>query len=197
MLVKVFPHCALLLAVTHAAAAQNIYKCTHGGRVEFTDQPCSGPGELIHKADHGEVIDRFLNLGQLELAQRYAESHRLEALYQERLSAHEQRIDERKEREEERRLADERQREELARQQLLAAEAEQRDRLEAENDALRRQNDEYLDQLAQPPPNAWGVGYPYPYPHPDHPRPPHRPPPIGDTPIYHPCRELAGGRIQC
>ena len=185
----------LLLAVTPAAHAQNIYKCTQGGQVAYTDHPCpGGTGELLHQADDTEVIDRYLRLGQDDLAKRYADSHRLETLYQQRVEVHQQAMEDRAQRQ-----ADEAHEAELradeTRQQALADEAAERDRLQAENDALRQQNETYEDQLNQPvynpPPAYWGAPYPG---HGDHGH--HRPPPARE-PVYHPCKQLAGGRTEC
>jgi hypothetical protein len=82
---------ALLLAFAGAADAQSIYKCTKGGQVTYTDRPCAGGnGEVIHKADDADIIDQYLRLGQVDLAKRYADSHHLDALYQQRLLAHQQ-----------------------------------------------------------------------------------------------------------
>ena len=61
-------------------------------RLAYTDHPCpGGNGELIHQADDSEVIDQYLRLGQDALAKQYADSHHLDALYQQRLAAHQQR----------------------------------------------------------------------------------------------------------
>ena len=53
----------LLFGVAGSLHAQNIYKCTQGGKLEFTDHPCPGKaGELIHQAElipHGEIV-RFV-----------------------------------------------------------------------------------------------------------------------------------------
>lgn len=190
---------ALLLGAAEAASAQNIYKCTRGGQVAYTDHPCpDGNGELLHQADDTEVIDRYLRLGQNELAQRYADSHHLEALYRQRADIHRQTLEEQA-----RHQADEarasKQRAEEARQRALAAEAAERDRLQAENDALRQQNEAYQGQLNQPvynpPPAYWGV--PYPDRHDGHGHHGHQHPPPVRGSAYHPCMQLAGGRVQC
>jgi hypothetical protein len=69
MLTRLSPCLALLLsAVAGPVLAQNIYKCSHGGQVEYTDKPCPGSGELVHRADDTEIIDRYLRLGQLDAA---------------------------------------------------------------------------------------------------------------------------------
>jgi hypothetical protein len=200
---------ALLLAFAGAADAQSIYKCTKGGQVTYTDRPCAGGnGEVIHKADDADIIDQYLRLGQVDLAKRYADSHHLDALYQQRLLAHQQAAQE-----EAQRKADEayaaQQRDEQARQQAMDDEAANRERLQAENEALRQQNAEYQDQLAQPvynaPPAYWDAVPSYGYGdrrrdhdrgHHDHAHDPRwRPPSKG--PVFHPCTQLAGGRVQC
>lgn len=190
---------ALLLAAAGAAGAQNIYKCTQAGQVAYTDHPCpGGNGELLHQADDTEIIDRYLRLGQDALAKHYAESRHLEALYQQRVDAHQQAMEERAQREtDDAYVAEQRQRE--AQQQALTDKAAERDRLQAENDALRQQNDQYQDQLSQPvynpPPAYWGAPYPGHHDgHDDHDH--HRPPPSRE-PVFHPCKQLAGGRTQC
>jgi hypothetical protein len=196
----------LLLVTAQTAAAQSIYKCTQGGQVAYTDRPCpKGSGELIHQADDGEVIDQYLRLGQDQLAQRYATSHHLEALYKERLAAHQQQVEENAQRQQDEAMAKQ-QRDEQAQQQALVDEAAERNRLQGENDVLRQQNDAYQDQLQQqtynPPPSYW---VPYPNRRPDHDHDHdhdhhgdgdhHRPPP--KDPVFHPCRQLAGGRTVC
>ena len=85
---------ALLLVAAQAVVAQNIYKCTQGGQLEYTDHPCpGGKGELIHQADDREVIDHYLNLGQVDVAKRYADAHHLDALYKDRLASYQQKMD--------------------------------------------------------------------------------------------------------
>jgi hypothetical protein len=200
----------LLLAAAPAAVAQNIYKCSQGGHVEYTDRPCPGAkGELIHQADDSEVIDQYLRLGQDKLAQKYAESRNLQDLYKQRVAAHQQKMALEEERKAEAEAAADL-RDEQARQQALdqaaADDAANRDRLREENDALRQQNAEYRDQLAQPVYNApaayWGAVPPYRHRHRDHDgdhdhdHDGHRPPP-SDQPVFHPCKQLAGGRVQC
>lgn len=192
----------LLLAATGIASAQNIYKCSQGGQVSYTDHPCpKGTGELLHQADDSEVIDRYLRLGQDNLAKSYADSHHLQALYQQRLDARQQAQDEKEQRQADDAYAA-RQRAEREQQQALADEAAERERLRGENDVLRQQNDAYQQQLQQqtynPPPAYW---VPYPNRRPgrghdhdgdgDH----HHPPP--QEPVFHPCKQLAGGRTQC
>lgn len=194
----------MLLATAQVAGAQNIYKCTQAGRLAYTDHPCpGGNGELIHQADDGEIIDQYLRLGQNALAKRYAESHHLEALYKERLAASQRNQEEKTQLQADQAIAA-KQRNEEARQQALADDAAHRDRLQAQNDALRQQNDQYRDQLAQPvynPPAYWGVA-PYwnrrhDHDHDDdHDQHPSDPPPSKE-PIFHPCTQLAGGRVQC
>lgn len=193
---------ALLLAAAGAAGAQNIYKCTQGGQVAYTDHPCpDGNGALLHQADDTEVIDRYLRLGQDALAKRYAQSRHLEALYQQRVEAHQQAMAEKSRRQADDAYAAE-QRQQDAQQQALADQAAARDRLQAENDALRQQNDEYQNQLNQPvynpPPVYWG-GPQYRNRHHDDQNDDHHPhrPPVSDQPVFHPCKQLAGGRVQC
>ncbi len=191
----------LLLAATGTAGAQNIYKCTQNGQVAYTDHPCpGGNGELLHQADDTEVIDRYLRLGQDDLAKRYADSRHLETLYQQRLDARQQAMEEKARRQADEAYAAE-QRAEETQQQALADQAAERDRLQAENEALRQQNDAYQDQLNQPvynaPPAYWAAP-PYPRRHRDRDHDgDHRPPPVSDKPIFHPCKQLAGGRTQC
>jgi len=195
-----FSAAAMLLAAAQAAGAQNIYKCTQGGQVVYTDHPCpNGSGELLHQADDTEVIDRYLRLGQDELAKRYADSRHLETLYQQRLDARQQALDEKAQRQADEAYAAQ-QRAEEAQQQALTDQAAERDRLQAENEALRQQNADYQNQLNQPvynaPPVYWGAP-PYRNRHrdrdDDH---DHRPPPSKE-PVFHPCKQLAGGRTQC
>ena len=194
----------LLLTAAPMAMAQNIYKCIKNGQVAYTDQPCpDAKGELIHKADDADVIDQYLRLGQNKLAKQYAESHGLDALYKQRLAAHQQNMDEKADREaDEQMAAQQRQQQEQQQQQqqAIADAAAHREYLRDENDALRQQNDAYRDQLSTPvynePAPYWGApgrergDY-------DHHRP-HRPhqtePP---EPIFHPCTQLAGGRVKC
>lgn len=189
----------LLLAAVPAAGAQSIYKCTKAGQVEYTDRPCpGGKGELIHQASDSEIIDQYLDLGQDALAKRYADARHLEALYKQRLDAYQQKMEARA-----RQQADEaKQRDDDARQQALLDQAADRGRLQGENDALRQQNDQYRDQLAQPvygeAPAYWGAVPPY-WNHDrdrdhDHDHGPRPPPP---KPVFHPCTQLAGGRVQC
>jgi len=196
-----FSAAAMLLALAPIAAGQNIYKCTQGGQVAYTDHPCpGGSGELLHQADDTEVIDRYLRLGQDELAKRYADSRHLETLYQQRLDARQQALDDKAQRQADEAYAAQ-QRAEEAQQQALADQAAERDRLQAENQALRQQNADYQNQLNQPvynaPPAYWGAP-PYPRRHRDRDHDgDHHPPPVSDKPVFHPCKQLAGGRTQC
>ena len=187
----------LLLAAVPVAGAQSIYKCTKAGQIEYTDHACrSGKSELIHQASDSEVIGQYLDLGQDALAKNYADSHHLETLYKELLDAREQKM----QAEAQQQANYEKQRDTEARQQSLIDEAAYRGRLEGENDALRQQNAQYLDQQAQP---VYGDALPYwgaipPYwnrshGH-DHDHDPHRPSP---KPVFHPCAALAGGRVRC
>ena len=200
----------LLLAVAGAANAQNIYKCTQGGRVEYTDHPCPGDrGVLIHQADDREIIDHYLDLGQTAVAKRYADSHHLQALYQERLGAYNRKMQAGATQQAADALAA-KQREEAAQQQALFDAAANRGRLQGENDALRQQIDQYRSQQTQPAyneaPAYWGGASPYLNPgygqdyghgrehdH-EHDHGPLEPPP---QPVFHPCTQLAGGRVQC
>lgn len=197
---KVIVALALLVAAP-LACAQSIYKCTHAGQVEYTDHPCpKGTGEVIHQADDSEVIDQYLRLGQDAQAQSYASAHHLDALYQQRVDAYRQAQDEKSERDAQA-AADAQQRDEQAQQQAIVDAAASRERLRAENEALREQNDAYRDQLSQPvaQPIYYGGGYAPIYR--DHPRDhdhdhDHHPNPPGKT-VFHPCTQLAGGRVQC
>jgi hypothetical protein len=199
------PCILLLFAMSGSASAQNIYKCTHGGRVEYTDHPCAtGTGELLHKADDTEIIDQYLDLGQVDVAKRYASSRHLDALYETRLAAYKERMQQRSEQAAAAAQADAleaQQRDEAARQQAWEEHAAERDRLRAENDALRQENQQIRDQQSQPvyyAPTIWVPPY---WGH-DHgkPRPPQPPQPTPlpvKPPAYHPCRQLAGGHVQC
>ncbi|MFC5435496.1 DUF4124 domain-containing protein [Rhodanobacter umsongensis] len=202
----------LLLALAPAAAAQNIYKCSKGGRIEYTDRPCPGAkGELIHQADDSEVIDQYLRLGQDALARKYAESHHLQALYKQRVAAYQQKMAQEDERKAEAdaaaNLRDEQARQQ-AQEQAAADDAANRERLREENEALRQQNAQYRDQLTEPayypPPAYWGVTPPYSGGRHDHHDGDHdhghdhdhgdRP---SKEPVFHPCQQLAGGRVKC
>lgn len=193
----------LLLLVAPVAGAQDIYKCMQGGTVAYTDHPCpSGKGELLHKADDSEVIDQYLRLGQQNLAQKYADARHLDALYQTRLAAYQQDQQERAQRAQDEALAAQQQQEE-SRQQAVFNQATERNRLEAENNALRQQNDQYRDELTQPPttyaPAYWGgAAAPYPRRAHDHDHDgDHRHRPLPKEPTFHPCTQLAGGRVRC
>ncbi len=200
----------LLLAAAGVASAQNIYKCTQGGRVEYTDHPCPGAhGVLIHQADDREIIDHYLDLGQDAVAMRYADSHHLQGLYQQRLDAFNRRLQARTRQQAADALAA-KQREEAARQQALVDAAANRGRLQGENDALRQQIDQYRSEQAQPAYNGappyWGGASPYfnsgydrdgghgREPDHEHGHAPLEPP---SQPVFHPCTQLAGGRVQC
>ncbi len=191
-----FPIAALLLGVATGVPAQSIYKCTQGGHVTYTDHPCPGShGELLHQADDTDVIDQYLRLGQDKQAREYAQTHDLEALYQQRVRIHQQALQARAERQADEAFAVQ-QRDEQARQQTLADAAANQDRLRAENDALRVQNEQYQNQLQQPaynaPPTYWNAAPPYwERPHHDPDQPPSK------EPVFHPCKQLAGGRVQC
>ena len=207
---------ALLLAATTQVSAQNIYKCTQGGQLAYMDHPCpGGKSELLHKADDTEIIDQFLRLGQRDKARAYADEHHLDALYDDRLAAYQKGADEKAQRQADDALAA-RQREEKARQQALVSQLANSNQLEAQNSALRQQNALYQEQLSQPvdnyAPSYWGATPPYvgrPHDHHDgdhdgdhghhdsdhdgdqgHPAKP-------KEPVFHPCKQLAGGRVQC
>lgn len=137
---------ALLLSAAQVAGAQNIYKCTKGAQLEYTDRPCAG-GELIHQASDSEILDQYLDLGQDAIAERYADSHHLQGLYQQRLAAYQDKMQAQAQQQ----ADEERQREQDAAQQVQLSEAAYRGRLQGENNALREQNQAYLDQLSQPP----------------------------------------------
>lgn len=186
----------LLLAAVPAASAQSIYKCTKAGQIEYTDHACqSGKSELIHQANDSEIIDQYLDLGQDALAKNYADSHHLETLYKELLDAR----DQKRQAEAQQQAFYEKQRNADAQQQALIDDAAYRGRLEGENDALRQQNAQYLDQQTQP---VYGDALPYwsaipPYWDHGHDHDhggPHHPPP---KPVFHPCTALAGGRVRC
>jgi hypothetical protein len=194
---------ALLLATAGAASAQNIYKCSKGGQVAYTDRPCpAGKGELLHQADDSEIIDQYLDLGQNDVAKHYAEAHNILPLYKLRLDARKQRMEARAQQQAAQDAAHKRQ-EEADRQQALVDAAADRGRLQGENDALRQQNAQYQDQLTQPVdndagpyynagPGYWGGGPPYGDPH-NPPGPPTPAPP----PVFHPCVPIAGGTVKC
>lgn len=195
----------LLLVATTAASAQDIYKCTQGGQLAYMDHPCpSGKSELLHKADDSEIIDQFLRLGQQDKAKAYADSHHLDALYEDRLAAFQQVVAEREQRQADEALAA-KQREEQARQQALVNQLANSNQLEAQNNALRQQNDQYRSELSQPvenyAPNYWGTAPPYtgrPHDHHDGDHDgDHGPPAKPKEPVFHPCKQLAGGRVQC
>jgi hypothetical protein len=197
------PGVALALALlAPAASAQNIYKCPQaGGDVAYTDHPCAdGKGQLLHQADDSEVINRYLRLGQDDLARQYAHARHLDALYEERVAVHRQAQEDAAQRRQDEALAAQ-QREDAARRQAQFDVDAERDQLQAENEALRQQNDQYREALSQPvddyAPLYWGAPMP---PYRDHPRHDgdrgHRwtPP---KPPVYQPCTQLAGGRVQC
>lgn len=206
---------AVLLTATPAVHAQSIYKCAKAGQVEYTDRPCSGAnGQLIHQASDREVIDQYLDLGQNVLAERYASAHHLEGLYKARLAAHQQKLEDLAQQRQQDEAMAIQQRAEQVQQQALADEAARRAQLQAQNDLLRQQNEQYRNQLAQPvyaPPVYWGAiprygyGYDYGYGYRDHEhqhdhddKHNHRPPPVTDQPtVVHPCTQLAGGRVKC
>lgn len=207
---------ALLLAAPCVASAQNIYKCTKNGQVAYTDQPCAGSkGELLHQADATETIDRYLRLGQNQLAESWAKSHHQEALYRERLELHEQAMKARDERAAQDAALRAQQAQDQAEQQskdqeqaAQAAQAAARAQLEAENTNLRQQNAAYQAELSQPvyapvyAPGYWGNGNRWPSrPYPGHDDHDHghnqRPPPVTAQPLVKACGSLTGGRAGC
>ena len=201
---SLLPGVAIALALlAPVATAQNIYKCPQpGGTVAYTDHACAdGHGELLHKADDGEVIDRYLRLGQDNLARQYADARHLEALYKQRVAAYQQTQEETAQRQQGEALAAQ-QREDAAHQQALYEQSAEQNRLQAENNALRQQNDQYQDQLSQPvadyAPLYWGAAAPA-YgnrrPRHDGDHGSHWAPP--KAPVYQPCTQLAGGRVKC
>lgn len=218
---------ATLLAAAGAASAQNIYKCPHGKTVEYTDSPCARPGgELIHKADVAETIDYLLNTGKADAAERYATEHGDHALYESRLAAYKQRQKDSAAKTAAAALSLEIEAAAQKQQQLSEAQRDRAARLQAQNDLLRDQNADYRDQLQQQPlievpAYSYGTGLGYygrrPFPHGhhggqdrdhdgnhghdhgghhendqhgEHGRQPQQP-------GYHPCTQLAGGRVQC
>jgi hypothetical protein len=209
MLTRLSPCLALLLsvAVSSPALAQNIYKCSHGGQVEYTDKPCPGSGELVHRADDTEIIDRYLRLGQLDAAKNYADARQLQALYQQRLEAHVQAENERAQRQAAEEAAAQQREQEAQQQQALADAEANRQHLLIENEALRQQNAQYRDELTQPPgiyaSPYWGASPRWPRRHDghrdrDHDRDHDSDRPIGPRPpAFHPCETLAGGRLRC
>lgn len=205
-----------LLGAMPALHAQNIYKCSRGGQVEYTDHPCPGrSGVLIHKADDSEIIDQYLDLGQFDIARRYAQSRHLDALYRQRMDIYNQRMLARAKKQADEAAAAKQHAEE-ARQQALVAAAANQGRLQGENDALHQQINQYRDQQPTATYNNggayWGGAPAYwntpgngDYGHGDghgdgHGHGPghdQRPPTPPAQPIFHPCTQLAGGRVQC
>jgi hypothetical protein len=208
-LARFSPCLALLLwvAASSPALAQNIYKCSHGGQVEYTDKPCPGSGELVHRADDTEIIDRYLRLGQLDAAKNYADARQLQALFQQRLEAHVQAENERAQRQADEAAATAQQREQQAQQQALIDAEANRQHLLIENETLRQQNAQYQDELTQPPgiyaSPYWGAPPRWPRRHDghrdrDHDRDHDGHRPMGPRPpAFHPCETLAGGRLRC
>lgn len=197
---------ATLLLIAAPVTAQNIYKCTKAGQVVYTDHPCpGGNGQLLHKADDADVIDQYLRLGQNNLARQYAQSRHLDTLYQQRLDAYQQTLDEKADRQ----AAEEMATQKREQQQALADAAAKRARLRDENEALRQENQDYRSQLAQPvysaPATYWGGSPSYGYGgyggyrgHHDHDHyDPHQPDRPQQQPVFHPCQQLAGGRVIC
>lgn len=192
---------AILLAATTLASAQDIYKCTQGGQLAYMDHPCpSGKSELLHKADDTEIIDQFLRLGQQDKAKAYADAHHLNALYDDRLAAYQQREADKAQRQADEALAT-KQQQEQARQQALVNQMANSNQLEAQNHALRQQNAQYQEQLSQPvdnyAPSYGGMVPPYAGRPRDHHDGDHGHQVTPKEPVFHPCKQLAGGRVQC
>jgi len=209
---------ALALAVLPPrVGAQNIYKCTQGGQLTYTDHPCAaGKGELLHQADNAEIIDQYLRLGEDAQAEAWAKARHLEDLYQQRLALRDARLKAQAEQARQDALAAQQQAEQAreqaaaqAQQQALAAQAAQNAQLQAENAALRQQNASYQSALSQPvyAPVYGGIAYPPPYRgdrhgdhHDDH-RDDHHggdaPPPANDRLLFKNCNVKAGGRADC
>ncbi len=203
------PLAIVLFGMVGTAAAQNIYKCPFGKGVEYTDRPCPGhTGKLIHQADDTEIIDQYLDLGRIDAAQNYAASRNLMGLYKDRLAVYQRRQDARQQHELADAKAEQAQSAQAARdakQQALADQQARQAGLLAENDALREQNVHYRDALNRPSynyaPNYWGAGRQRRGEHDGdgrhpHDRDDHHVKPI-DKPIFHPCQQLAGGRVKC
>jgi hypothetical protein len=191
----------LLLAAATVTSAQDIYKCTQAGQLAYMDHPCpGGKGELLHKADDTEIIDQFLRLDQQDKAKAYADAHHLDALYDDRLAAYQQGEAEKAQRQADEALAA-KQREENTRQQALVNQLANSNQLEAQNNALRQQNAQYQQQLSQPAenyaPSYGGVLPPYAGRPREHHDGDHGHPAKPREPVFHPCKQLAGGRVQC
>jgi hypothetical protein len=188
-----------LLGVAANAGAQTIYKCPLGSGFEYTDRPCAGNrGTLIHQPDDTETIDHLLDTGQQDVARRYATSHHVEALYKSRLEVYWRRMDAASQAQaDDARSAAER--DAAASRQQIADEQARQAQLQAENNLLRQQNAQYQDAQSQPAnnysPNYWSPGLPYRDHDRDHEHD-HGETPTG-PPIFHPCTQLAGGRVQC
>lgn len=186
------------LGLARSGTAQSIYKCPLGSGFEYTDRPCPGnQGALIHQPNDTETIDHLLDSGQPDAARRYAVEHHVEALYRSRLQAYRQRLDRLSELEASQAEAQRAQDDADAQQARQQALADERARLQAENDQLRQQNAQYQDALNQPvyAPSYWNPGMPRPWHgHHGHGQPDHDPP---RQPVFHPCTQLAGGRVQC
>lgn len=187
------------LSVCASAHAQNIYKCTAGGHVSYTDVPCPGKhGELLHQADDTEVIDQYLRLGQDQKAQSYAHAHNLDELYTQRLAAYQARMNDRVRRDADEAASAQQQADE-ARQQALADQAADSAELRAQNRLLQQQNNQYQSELSRPNYNSsplyWNPAPRYWNRPPDRDHGHGRPP--ASEPFYHPCTQLAGGRVTC
>lgn len=181
--------------------AQNIYKCTSNGHISYTDVPCAGEaGKLLHQANDAEIIDQFLRLGQGDRAQSYAHAHHLDDLYTQRLTLYQQQLTQRAEQAAAEATAAQ-QSAELARQQALAEQAANSAALRAQNQLLREQNSQYQAELSRPynaAPLYWNPAPNY-WPYGNRRRDDHRGDgkPPANAPVYHPCTQLAGGRVKC
>lgn len=195
-----------LLGPLQNAMAQAIYKCPIAGGVEYTDRPCPGHhGELIHQPDDSETIDHLIASGQLDAAKRYADAHRIEALYKSRLDAYRQRMEKISKQQAADAIAEQKAQEQAKREasrQAIADEQARQARLEAQNELLREQNAQYQQQLNQPANNYvpyYGGRREMPR------RRDHDHDHDGDRkkssapkqPVFHPCTPIAGGTVKC
>lgn len=149
----------LLLAVASAASAQNIYKCSKAGKVQYSDVPCVGqPSALIHQASDSEMIDQYLELGKDDDAKNYAASHDVLPLYEQEIGLRDRYI----------KLQTEQQAKDAIGQKKAAA-AEQRQaiadaaadraRVQGESDAFLQQNAAQINALSHPVNNDTGASY--------------------------------------
>lgn len=158
---RLLPLAILLLAIantTSAANAPSIYKCSIGGKVQYTDLPCVGqPGEVVHQASDTEIIDQYLDLGQDDDARGYADSRDALPLYRQRLGLRDKRLE--SQTQQPANAARSNPTDAAVRQQGIVDAASSRDRLQGENDAFLRQNATQINQLAQPVTNVSGASY--------------------------------------